>query len=124
MKKALAMGILFSALVTPALAIAGRILDRAGRNHQALLYRGREADVAIEHCRIIVQKPSGGRKLDEDDGIVQLALKIVASVILRLETFKFGDGGGPRRLRHDPLKIGLQKRLANDRETVPVIFTS
>ena len=22
----------------------------------------------------------------------------------------------PRRLRHDPLKIGLQKRLANDRE--------
>jgi hypothetical protein len=59
-------------------------LDRTGRNHQALLYRRREADVALEHCRIIVQKPSGGGKLDEDDGIVQFALKIVAAVILCL----------------------------------------
>ena len=59
-------------------------MDRAGRNHQALLYRRREADVALERCRIIVQKPSGGGKLDEDDGIVQFALKIVAAVILCL----------------------------------------
>jgi hypothetical protein len=88
---------------------AGRILDRAGRNHHALLYRGREADVAIEHCRIIVQKPSGGRKLDEDDGIVQLALKIVASVILRLETFKFG-GVDPVDCDCHSLLLHLQAR--------------